>query len=151
MKQIVDNYYEKNMKDFFIIGMHWRGTNKWSEVKLIDPTAVLEKAISISKTVKKPFKYFVASDEMNFIKLAQQKLRDAPVIFYEQAERSSNHNVAFYMDPSTTASPSKRGLDVLVEALLLSKSNVLIHTVSNVSTGALFFNPDLIDIVLFEA
>lgn len=146
---IVNDFYEKNMKNFAIIGVHWRGTNKSWEVKPVAPMKLLTKAQEIGKTLNRPYKYLIASDEMSFITLAQKTLKEAPVIFYADAERSSSHNFAFYMYPATTKSPSKRGLDVLVETLMLARSDIFIHTVSNVSTGALFFNPELIDVVMY--
>lgn len=38
---------------------------------------------------------------------------------------------------------TEMGEDVLVETMLLSRCNHFVHTISNVSTAALFFNPDL--------
>ena len=146
--KIAETFYEKNMNGCFIIGIHWRGTDKGREIIPIKQSSILQKAQEFANTLQQPFKYLVASDEWSFIRLAQKTLMGGPVIFYEAAERSSS-NYAFFLHKESTTNPSKRGLDVLIEVLLLSKSNILIHTLSNVSTSALFFNPDLIDIILF--
>ncbi|MDR3550121.1 MAG: hypothetical protein P4L31_01810, partial [Candidatus Babeliales bacterium] len=63
-------------------------------------------------------------------------LKGRKIIYYD-CFRSDNGNPLHFRKPS----PGQLGQDVLIEALLLSRCNALVHTYSNVSTGALYFNP----------
>jgi hypothetical protein len=127
----IDNFYKTHFKNKKIIGIHLRGTDKYSEVKPINPDLIFD----IANTYH-DHSFFVATDEQKLLDLAKTKL-NGPIIYYD-AERS-NSNKPLH----TRTNKAKLGEDVLIEVILLSKCKKLIHTCSNVSCAVLFFNPNL--------
>ena len=144
---IVDDFYEKHFKGHIIIGIHLRGTDKKQEIPPINPSILLKHAQNCADIFKgQPVKFFVASDEEQLINKARQQLKGT-VITYD-AERSTNGNPVHY---NKAGSPAKRGLDILVEVLLLSRCSIFLYTRSNVSNGVLVFNPDLVHMILYKS
>lgn len=154
---IVEDFYNKNMKNNIVVGIHLRGTNKGDEVtNTINPTDVIKKAQKyayLGASTGKNVKYLIASDEQKLMDLAKKELSkysdstvNGEVINYE-AERATGNKTNYYTFVGTQMENgffAKRGLDVLVEVLLLSKCDYFVHTISNVSTAAICFNPNLI-------
>ena len=90
----------------------------------------------------KGYQFLIATDEERLLNEAIKKIK-SKVIYYK-CYRSPDKM------PIHCKSPNKAqvGEDVLIEAMLLSKCSKLIHSISNVSTAALFFNPELKHILL---
>lgn len=133
-------FYFKNTK---VIGMHLRGTDKWHEIKPVDPLTILEKANSIAKQLAKnneSYEFFVATDEQNLLKLAIQKLNKRPL--YYPSKRSSN-NQPLYFGTSKINHTGILGEEILIEVILLSRCNYFLHTNSNVSLAVCCFNPSI--------
>jgi hypothetical protein len=155
--EVVDDFYNKNMKNCIVVGIHLRGTNKGDEANTtVHPSEIIKKAqkyayrgVASGKNVK----YLIASDEQILMDFAQSELRkDHPnvvngdVISFS-AERSKGKETNYYTFVGTKKENgffAKRGLDVLIEVLLLSRCDYFVHTRSNVSTAVIFFNPNLI-------
>ncbi|MCL4361428.1 hypothetical protein M1446_03670 [Candidatus Dependentiae bacterium] len=129
----IDDFYKQNMEGKKTIGIHLRGTDKCYEIKPIDPDEFFKTA----NKFKEEYQFLVATDEENLLKEAIKKI-EGKVIYYP-CYRSPNKM------PIHCRSPNKAqvGEDVLIETILLSKCEKLIHSISNVSTAALFFNPEL--------
>ncbi len=154
---IVDDFYNKNMKNCIVVGIHLRGTNKGEDgQKPINHLEVIKKAQKyayLGASTGKHVKYLIASDEQKLMDIARKELcKDSPnavcgeVISYP-AERSKGKETNYYTFVGTKQENgffAKRGLDVLVEVLLLSRCDYFVHTLSNVSTAVIFFNPNLI-------
>ncbi len=154
---IVDDFHKKTMKNCITIGIHLRGTNKGTEAKTeINPANLIKKAQEyayLAASTGKNVKYLVASDEQKLIDFAKKELTrqsddtvHGEVISYT-AERSKGTETNYYTFLGTKKENgffAKRGLDVLVEVLLLSQCSYFVHTRSNVSTAVIFFNPNLI-------
>ena len=144
---IVDDFYENNFKGHIIIGIHLRGTDKKREIPQINPLILCNQAQKCADLFgDRPVKFFVASDEERLIAIARQQLKGT-VITYD-AEQSANGKPVHL---NKEGSPAKRGLDILVEVLLLSRSSIFLYTRSNVSNGVLVFNPDLVHIILYKS
>ncbi len=159
---IVDDFYNKHMKNCITVGIHVRGTNKGTEVKnIINPADIVKKAQKyayIGTSTGKKVKYLIASDDQRLFDFVQAELcknigeNPDDVILGEiisyPAERAkgSGTNYGWFADmpPQKNGFFAQRGLDVLVEVLLLSRCDYFVHAVSNVSTAVIFFNPNLI-------
>ena len=122
----------------FVIGVHFRGTDKFGigESEVVSYYQMLNYLIQfIIKARLKKFEIFIATDEANFIRFMEECFPGK--ILYQQAIRSEN------MEPVhvKSDSPYQVGKEALLDALLLSKCNYLIRTVSNLSLCSTFFNP----------
>lgn len=146
----VNDFYNKNMKNGIIIGIHLRGTDKVSEASPIKPMSAINKAKEFAELAKKlapekTVKFLVASDDQRLIDFAKKNLPEI-VINYEASSRSVNGkppHFAYEGIQKPKGFFACLGRDVLVEALLLAQCDFFVHTRSNVATGVLFFNSDL--------
>ena len=132
----INTFYNRNMLKKHTIGIHLRGTDKFKEVALVDAQKIVEVALQHAHN---DTQFFVASDEQRLIQEIRSLLHDRKVISYN-CYRSQNGN-PLHLGGGPSA--AQNGEDVLIEASLLSKCNMFIHTLSNVSTGVLYLNPHL--------
>lgn len=136
----VDDYYERYMRGKKTVGIHIRRTDKKCE----RPHIELQKIFDCANN-QDTEQYFLATDEQEVVELAKIALK-RPVITYT-AQRSSNGYPIHYNPESPNK--TQAGRDVLIEVLLLSKTDFFIHTISNVSTAVIYFNPQLPHIEIF--
>jgi predicted RNase H-related nuclease YkuK (DUF458 family) len=137
VQRLVDNFYNKNLTNAFLIGVHYRGTDKSSEAARTEYDQVFKALENKIKSLNgKPYKIFVATDEQNFINAVKSKFGN---IYYTNAIRSTNGAPVHY----NNSSHFKHGLECLIDALLLARCNTLIRTASNVSNIVSMLNPTL--------
>lgn len=135
----VDSFVEKHFKGRFVIGIHYRGTDKYTEA----PRAAYHKVDNFIRECLKEGKgkkpaIFVATDEQQFLDHIIDMFPDR--VFYMDAERSSNGAPVHLF---STISPYLKGEQALVDMLLLSRTTVLIRTSSNLSLWSTYFSPNL--------
>ena len=138
--QKCDEFYNKYIKGISTIGIHLRG--RWIHGEMPEIT-VEQIARLANELANNDTQFFVATDQVALIQQAKIYLK-GKVIYYE-TQRSNAPTSPF---PGKKLHP-KLGEDLLIETLLLSKCNYFIHTISNVSTVVLYFNPDLPHRVLY--
>jgi hypothetical protein len=144
----IDVFYSEKMQGKRVIGLHLRGTDKFTEVKPVSLSIIIEEA---NKYAGLGTCFFVATDEGAILNKAKQELK-GEVIYWDSYRWESNQSPLPDRD-SQNGGNYPRGVvgeQILIEVQLLSRCDKLLHTLSNVSTAALFFNPDL-DNVLFKA
>ncbi len=140
----VNKFYNSKMKNHFNIGIHYRGTDKVSEVPQVTYAQMLDRIRDILGIYKQDVRLFVATDEQGFLKEMIREFGDRVV--YLDNYRSKNKQ-PIHID--SKQAPFQMGLEALLDCLLLSKCDILIRTTySNVSQTALFFNCDQEDIVI---
>ena len=88
--------------------------------------------------------FFVASNNQALTQLARDILK-GPVINYDAVTAVGIVDIT----PWREKLHPRAGEDVLIEVLLLSKCDFFIHTISQVSTAVLYFNPTLQHTVLY--
>lgn len=125
----INEFYLENMTGKKTIGVHIRGTDKYLEAPRIPVQKFIDQ---INKFTD--YQVLIATDEQKIIDELVQKLHK-PVIYYDAQRSTSNKPLH--------RNNAKIGEDVLIEAQLLSRCDIFIHSVSNVSTAVLFFNPTL--------
>lgn len=136
-----DAFHLLNMQAKKTIGIHLRGSFVTNyEVLDVPYSYIFEEA---NKHAGEGVQFLVATDQEPLLEEAKKHLK-GPVIFYncERFEKTTSPH------PDAKATP-KMGEDVLIEMLLLSKCDHLVHTLSNVSTAALYFNPELEHTVIY--
>lgn len=137
----INMFYQTHMQGKKTVGIHLRGTDKCAEEPAVDPLHIIEQA---NQYAEQGYQFFVATDENRLLELAKTHLK-GNVIFYNSYR--SDNNQPIHAAPGTY-SKAKIGEEVLIEMLLLSRCNTLIHTVSNVSYAVLLFNPYIENILL---
>jgi hypothetical protein len=142
----VDAFVQTHFQgDEFIIGVHYRGTNKnevpriaWSKYKkMIDR--------QIANLKGKKYKIFLATEEGPafdyFMKKYPQQIISYP------SQRSSGSGDPAYADANNHFR-YQCGEDAIIDCILLSKTNVLIRAMSNLSITSGFLNPKIPEIVM---
>lgn len=139
IQEKVDSFVETHFKEHFVLGIHYRGTDKMqTESPNIDYDTFLD-TISrfIYEHAGKPLKLFVASDEEDFVREVMNRFPDQSVT--TSASRSESGTPVHLQGGNNY----QKGEDALVDCLLLSHCDHLIRTSSNLSLCATFFNPKL--------
>lgn len=142
IKKKIDSFYKKNMQGKKNIGIHLRGTDKYTEVVPVDPTVILDKANKLAKKLDSNCQFFIATDEENLLNLAKKNLK-GKVIFCN-SHRSQNGSPVWDVFNERAI----LGEEILIESQLLSKCDYFIHTISNVSMAVCYFNPNIKNILL---
>lgn len=141
----VHQFVQEQFKDYFVVGIHYRGTDKVRHDKA--PRVEYEEVVSIIKNMVSElqgnrWRIFVATDEADF--LEHMKAEFPKRVLAADAFRSTTNKPVHHSEND----PYLMGEQALVDSLLLSKTNILFRTTSNVSLWSTFFNPDLPEIML---
>ncbi len=138
VQRLVDNFYNAHLTNTFLIGIHYRGTDKSSEAAPVSYEKVLNVLQNRIRALNgKSYKIFVATDDQNFLNVIKSKHNN---LYYTDGVRSSN---GAPLHINTSYSHFKQGLECLIDVLLLARCNVLIRTASNMTISAAMFNPNL--------
>lgn len=144
VKQFILNevvtFTRDHFKDHFVIGIHYRGTDKICEAKRVSYQYVdekLQKILQFHNT--DDFMIFIATDEQEFINYMSSLYPDR-VCWVMEAERSTN---GLPLHQGNDIDPYLAGKYALIDCLLLSKTDYLLRTSSNLSLASTYFNPTL--------
>lgn len=137
----IEAFYQKYMAGKKTIGIHLRGSFLGNEVPAVPLSEILREAnLQADETTQ----FFIATDQIPLLEEAKKWL-NGKVIFFE-SDRFNNTTSPIAggqkLDPIL-------GENVIVEMFLLSRCDYFIHTISNVSTTVLYFNPTLKHTVLY--
>lgn len=136
----VSDFIQNNFKKKFIIGCHYRGTDKSIEVQRVAYEVVFKEIAKIIDVVTKhrqDWVIFVATDEQKFLDAIRKRFRH---VVYTAVGRSTA-GIPLHID--VHFNNYQKGEDVLVDALLLSHCNILVRVSSNVSFVSKIINPAL--------
>ncbi|MBI2742499.1 MAG: hypothetical protein HYX48_01110 [Chlamydiales bacterium] len=134
----IEEYVEENFKGYHVIGVHFRGTDKKREAKRVSFDSVFnEIRLSIAKLPSDQYKLFVATDEQQFLDEISAEFKGR--VLYIKARRSTDGKAVHFEKKNQY----ELGEQALVDSLLLSKTEFLVRTVSNLSFCSLYFNPTL--------
>lgn len=141
--KIVDTFVSEHFEDFYLIGIHYRGTDKWKEAPRVpyeDLLDAVRNAIGALQTDH--YRLFVASDEQAFVDYLATSFPDK-VLCWETHRSVDGSPIDFIMGNNY-----KKGEDVIIDCLLLSRCRFLIRTSSSLSLCSTYFNPELPVILL---
>ena len=133
VNEIVDEFVRDNFEGRKVVGCHVRGT----DFSYATATSV-DKYFEVLDSLD-DFHVFLATDQSQYVDLFREKYGDDRVITYDSL-RSDNDVAAFEFEG---VSPYKKGEDVLVDTLLLSRTNGLIKCAAAGGEVALWFNENL--------
>lgn len=141
ISEAVDEFVNNQFQSDFIIGVHYRGTDKITsgEAGFVAYNKVLQ-AIQeeIATRQLTNFKIFIATDEKEFLKVMEAQFPDQ--IVYQEAIRSTTPGQPVHIGSST---PYQMGKEAVLDALLLSRCDCLIRTSSNLSLCSTYFNQSM--------
>jgi len=173
LQKKVEDFYNKYMKGKFLIGIHVRGTDKFSSVDSHENNPkhftykqycdAVEKEINLQKTLQnKPISIFACSDEQPFIDYIKENLGNKyDIITTDDVLRSNistsgvnilcddnNPECEHYKNQSIHRgfkghSNFKKGLDAVYEVCLLAKSDVFYKSRGNFSNSVNYINPNM--------
>lgn len=141
VQEKIDRFFEDNMQGRHVIGIHLRGTDKWSEVDQVSVSVILNEA---KRCAKEGSYFFVATDDETLLNVAKVTLGER-IIYCPSHYRSHDGRPIHY---NRNMAKAALGEEIVIEAMLLSLCNSMVHTCSNVSTAVLFLNPDLENVLL---
>jgi hypothetical protein len=134
----VDAFWEVWMRPQYTIGVHIRGTD-FAYAEPTPPHAYFEEIDRhLASRGPGPHRIFLATDQAQFVDLFRERYADRLVIY--DCLRSSGRRPPFKF---SRESPYRRGEDVLIDVLLLSRCNFLFKASAAVGECALWFNPSL--------
>jgi hypothetical protein len=146
VKPYIEGKVQQIVNDSFgystIIGVHYRGTDKWTEAPMTpfeNVAAYIDDAIAqLVEIGHFEIKIFVATDEQNFLDYMRERY-PSRVICYEESERSGSGTAVHLSGSGGT--PYKKGEDAIIDCLLLSKTDIILKTSSCLSLCSSYFNP----------
>jgi hypothetical protein len=139
IKRKIEHFCQKHFDVACVIGIHYRGTDKVIEAPRIPYEEALNVVLEHVKCLPNDdYRVFVATDEQAFLDYMSERLPGKIVC---RASYRSSNGIAIHYDDQ--CSPYERGEQALIDALLLSKCNLLIRTSSNLSLWSTYFNSNM--------
>ncbi|MDP3719154.1 MAG: nodulation protein NodZ [Acidobacteriota bacterium] len=138
MRNQVDRYWVAHADGAGMIGIHYRGTDKWEGAPPVPYEAVAAAVREASVAVGDAHcKIFVATDEQAFL---DYMLTAYPgQVVYRQMPRSVDGHPIH----KAPGDGFRKGEDAVIDCLLLARCAQLVRTDSDLGLFATFFNPDL--------
>jgi hypothetical protein len=144
IRSLVDDYVREHWSTHFVVGVHYRGTDKAEDAPRV-PYAQVE--ATVRETMKRSgaarCRVFLATDEQAFVDYMRSRFPDE--LRYRAMFRSRDGRPT---DVFNADSNHKKGEDALVDCLLLSRTHHLVRTASNLSLCSTLFNPRLPETLL---
>lgn len=144
----VEVFRSAYMDDAFVIGIHYRGTDK----KLLypyesPPYSLFDEYVGrvLRRYNQDLYKIFVATDETEFIEWMEAH-HPGKVVYWETSPRLSSRDTLATRGgthKSKTFSNFLKGESAVIDCLLLSRCNYIIKNRSSLSDAALAFNPSI--------
>lgn len=136
----IDNFVNKEFANHYVIGIHYRGSDKSSEAPRVSFETVRQEVLKAASNHPN-YKIFVATDEQGFINYMKHTFGSKVVC--TDARRSPNHEPIHHVKGEVVDNRYQLGEDAVIDCYLLSKTNILIRTQSNLSSSAANINPSL--------
>jgi hypothetical protein len=140
MQNKIDQFIAKEFRDNYIIGIHYRGCDKSSEAPRV-PFSDVRDAVIKAIDNRSKVGIFVATDEQGFLDYMVQQFGSK--VIYIRATRSRNQEPIHHVFGQSMNNGSSLGEEAVLDCYLLSKTNIMIRTASNLSSSAANMNPSL--------
>ncbi|MEI6791265.1 MAG: nodulation protein NodZ, partial [Myxococcaceae bacterium] len=136
----IQQFVRANFESNFVIGIHYRGTDKSREAPRTKYEKVTEEIKhQVALRNLSHYKIFVATDEQAFVSYLESEFPNK-IMYLSDTERSKDGKP---LHLNKQDQQYKIGKAALLDSLLLSKTDLLIRTSSNLSRWSTYFNPDL--------
>jgi hypothetical protein len=138
VRDSVDVFVRDRFDDAFVVGVHYRGTDKVEEAPRVPyAQAIAAVGDAVRQAGGRPWKLFVATDEQAFLDYARRSYPDR--VICQDAIRSIDGQSLHVR----LAGDYRNGEGAVLDCLLLSRCDYLIRTESELSLCSTLFNPDL--------
>lgn len=135
IKNKIDDFYEKHFRGAYVIGVHYRGTDKCLEADIVPYKTVYERLQPLIKGHEDSYKIFVATDDYYF--LTYMNVQFPGHILVIDALRSDAGTAVHFTEKNLNY---KKGEDAVIDCVLLSKCDLLLKMSSNLSNCSIKFN-----------
>jgi hypothetical protein len=142
VRATADAYVARHWAGAYTIGVHYRGTDKWEDARRV-PYDEVAAVVRGAMRGHEPCRIFLATDESQFVEYMTAQF--AGRVVYRDMFRSRDGRP---MDVFNDDGNFQKGLDAVVDCLLLSRTNFLVRTASNLSLCATLFNAQLDQVLL---
>lgn len=144
----ITDFYQQNFTNSTVLGVHMRGTERSQEVMGWYRKPHLDEKVymrEVDRFLKQHpnAKIFLATDTNTTVEKFRKRYQDRLLIY--NAQRADEGN-----SPHLQFGGAELGDQVLIESILLSKTEFLIHGISNVAFAALCFNPTLLHLNVYS-
>ncbi|MDE2173477.1 MAG: hypothetical protein KGJ31_02690 [Patescibacteria group bacterium] len=130
------SFYRENLPESGVIGVHIRGTDHirmyGNDVGIDRYFDTIDRLLSAGYT-----RIFLATDDEHFYRAFKERYGDT-VVTYSKIRASGTTGLHFQ-----TTAPREAGEEVVVDWLLLGKTQYFLHGESNVATAVLILNPSM--------
>lgn len=139
----INQFVKRNFRNHYVIGVHYRGTDKDSEAKRVDYEEVYQAICNARAQVNKTnVVIFLATDEQKMVRFLRSKFGKKLICL--NSIRATNRN-PIHTDKKNGY---RKGKEAVMDCILLSKCDYLIRTSSNLSLCSTFFNPNIPTLLL---
>ena len=144
----VEAFYQRHLEGHYVIGVHARGETRnienedWHRLAHADCGLFfreVDRALSRNRSAK----IFLATDSPAILRRYVSRYGDKVMTF--EATRCADGLSVFW-----EVGGAEIGREVLIDALLLARSDLLVHGISNVAFAALCFAPELEHIDIYD-
>jgi len=134
----VDEFIQNYFNDSYVIGVHYRGTDKGDDSPILSYSEVCKHIREhICSNSLEGSKIFLATDESQFFDYMRREFGELVIAYSTQY--SEDGSPLHQNSPN----PFLHGEEALIDSLLLSRTDLLIRTSSNLSLWSTYFNPQL--------
>jgi hypothetical protein len=131
-----------------MVAVHARGVEKSRERVIFAPDGVLGetallRVVDAQLAASPGAGLFLATDAQRIAELFRDRYGDRVVSTSAQRLAPDREGTGLHGSTGARADPVAHGREAVVDCLLLSRADVLVHEYSNLSTAALLFNPRL--------
>lgn len=145
VQEEINEFYDRNMRGYYIIGVHHRGTDKKTETVVIPHVKTLQflqqVIAQLPKDTLDSFRIFVATDDDAFINFMVSAYPSR--VIYNDFIRSANNKPLHYSEDKY-GSNYQKGKEALIDLIMLSMCDHLVYpSASSFSTISMKLNPSL--------
>ncbi len=143
---IVDQFHTSHLEGHKILGIHMRGSDKGTAqalprlMRIVHPVEYFPE-IDRYIDANGDCRIFLATDQQQFVEQVRDRYGDRLVV--RRAQRASAFGDGANPFQKNSGSPYFKGEEVLVDCLLLARSDFLLKCTSAVGEYAMYFNPKL--------
>ncbi len=136
VQEKVDLFVARDLQDAHVLGLHMRGT----DLHYAPPVSPAEYFDPIDRYLgaHPDALLYLATDQVQYLDVVRRRYGD--IVLSYDCLRSSTATAPFEMDEG---SPYRKGEDVLIDILILSRCNHLIRGASNIPEMAIYFSDGL--------
>lgn len=136
MREEVETYVNAKFAGHFVIGVNYRGTDKHEDARRVPYDEVRAAIRDVLRDARpRSHRIYLATDEQAFLDYMRGAFPDN--LLYREMFRSVDGRP---IDVTNDDGNYRKGRDAVLDCILLSKTDHLIRTASNLSLCATFFN-----------